>query len=108
MLDSASAAMPQHGRPSARAGRPPHAPSVRQELLSPAADRRGPPWGSRTTYLLWYGPATAINLLLLGRGPTHALLPAEAALLNLVLTVVLRGDRVAWSRLGSRQRSSDN
>ena len=46
-------------------------------------------------YRLWYGPVTAGNLLLLERGSAYTLLSAEAALLNLVLTAVLRGDRLA-------------
>ena len=63
--------------------------------LSLAADRHGPPWGNRTTYLLWYGPVTAINPLLLERASARTLLSAEAALLNLLLTAVLRSGRLA-------------
>ena len=76
MHDAVSAAMPQHSG-------------------SPAAGRRGPCWGARTAYLLWYGPVTAVNSLLLDRASAHTLLSAEAALLNLLLTAALRGGRLA-------------
>ena len=80
MLDPVLAAMPQHGRAPARARWRLRARSARQDR-SPGADRRGR-WGDRAVYRLWYGPVTAINLLLLS---------AEAALLNQLLTVVFRG-----------------
>jgi hypothetical protein len=103
MLGSVSAALPRHGRPAACATRDAETERPRGlapgEPCIPAADARGPLRSNKTIYLLWYGPVIAINSLLLDWVSANTLVSAEAALLNLLFTAVLRNHlAVALSR----------
>ena len=53
-----------------------------------------PLWGNRTIYLLWCIPVGAVNVLLAAGVAHDALSTGETALLNLLLTVLLRNDQV--------------
>ncbi len=68
--------------------------ALEDEQGVPSANKVQPLWNNRKVYFLWYGLIGGINLVLVERATAEVLSFSEAALLNLLLTVLFRNDQV--------------